>query len=178
MSHSNGAAMKLDASNGGKFFLVFDESSEWTMRDCETLGFNTYEAVFETGWAVKYDSVEQAAQVLNLPNLQAAIDNNNAHHYSGEPDQFGRKNRPLIDTRNGIWVLPTDPTFYLTTAGLAIDTDCHVLTESREVIPGLYAAGDVCGSVEEKDGMHYSYGFTAALSFGYQMAETLGRELV
>ena len=53
-----------------------------------------------------------------------------------------------------------DPTFYLTTAGLAIDTDCHVLNEEKKAIPGLYAAGDVCGSIEEKDAKQYGMALT------------------
>ena len=68
-------------------------------------------------------------------------------------------------------------TFYLTTAGLAIDTDCHVLTEEKKSIPGLYAAGDVCGSIEEKDAKQYGMGFDAALCYGYIMAETLKKEI-
>lgn len=69
------------------------------------------------------------------------------------------------------------PTFYLTTAGLAIDTDCHVLTEDKKAIPGLYAAGDVCGSIEEKDAKQYGMGFDAALTYGYIMGETLKKEI-
>ena len=62
-------------------------------------------------------------------------------------------------------------------AGLAIDTDCHVLTEDKKAIPGLYAAGDVCGSIEEKDAKQYGMGFDAALTYGYIMGETLKKEI-
>ena len=65
----------------------------------------------------------------------------------------------------------------LTTAGLAIDTDCHVLNEEKKAIPGLYAAGDVCGSIEEKDAKQYGMGFDAALTYGYIMGETLKKEI-
>ena len=61
--------------------------------------------------------------------------------------------------------------------GLAIDTDCHVLTEDKKAIPGLYAAGDVCGSIEEKDAKQYGMGFDAALTYGYVMGETLKKEI-
>ena len=65
----------------------------------------------------------------------------------------------------------------LNTAGLAIDTDCHVLNEEKKAIPGLYAAGDVCGSIEEKDAKQYGMGFDAALTYGYIMGETLKKEI-
>lgn len=60
-----------------------------------------------------------------------------------------------IETRDGIWAVRADPTFYLTTAGLCIDPQGCLLNENREPISGLYAAGDVCGSIEEKDGKKY-----------------------
>ena len=69
------------------------------------------------------------------------------------------------------------PTFYLTTGGLAIDTEGHVLSDSGEAVSGLYAAGDVCGSIEEKDGRPYAMGFDAAMNYGYLMAETVKGEI-
>ena len=42
---------------------------------------------------------------------------------------------------------------------------------------GKIAAGDVCGSVEEKDLKQYGMGFDAALSYGYIMAETVKAEI-
>ena len=98
---------------------------------------------------------------------------------SGEPDEFGRKNCPLIDDRYGIYAIPVMPTLYLTTAGICIDPQGRVLTDSYVMdgdnvhIPGLYAAGDVCGSVEQKDGKNYGMGFDMALGFGYTVAKTI-----
>ena len=163
--------------NGDTFYYVFDESSAVKLRDSEAYGFNGYVAMFEKGEAVHYDSVEKASEELNLPNLADAIEANNAAALAGEPDEFGRRNCPYIETRDGLWAIRVDPTFYLTTAGLAIDTDCHVLTEDKKAIPGLYAAGDVCGSIEEKDAKQYGMGFDAALTYGYIMGETLKKEI-
>ena len=52
-----------------------------------------------------------------------------------------------------------------------------LLTEDKKAIPGLYAAGDVCGSIEEKDAKQYGMGFDAALTYGYIMGETLKKEI-
>ena len=52
-----------------------------------------------------------------------------------------------------------------------------MLTAEKKAIPGLYAAGDVCGSIEEKDAKQYGMGFDAALCYGYIMAETLKKEI-
>ena len=52
-----------------------------------------------------------------------------------------------------------------------------VLSDSGEAVAGLYAAGDVCGSIEEKDGRPYAMGFDAAMNYGYLMAETVKGEI-
>ena len=176
-NHYTMAKAKLNPENGDTFYYVFDEASAVKLRDSEAYGFNGYTAMFEKGEAVHYDTVAAAAEACNLPNLQASIDANNTAALSGEADAWGRKNCPYIETRTGIWMIQVDPTFYLTTAGLAIDVACHELNADKQPIAGLYAAGDVCGSIEEKDAKQYGMGFDAALCYGYIMGETLKKEL-
>ena len=176
-NHYTMAKAKLNKDNGDTFYYIFDEASAVMLRDSESYGFNGYIAMFEKEEAVHYASVEEASQALNLPNLAASIEANNTAALSGEADEFGRKNCPYIETRTGLWAIQVDPTFYLTTAGLAIATECHVLNADKAAIAGLYAAGDVCGSIEEKDGKQYGMGFDAALVYGYIMGETLKKEI-
>ena len=175
-NHYTMAKAKLDPKNGDTFYYVFDEASAAKLRDCESYGFNGYTAMFEKGEAVHYDSVEAATEALKLPDLAASIEANNKAALAGEPDEFGRRGCPYIETRTGLWAIRVDPTFYLTTAGLAIDINCHVLTAEKKIIPGLFAAGDVCGSIEEKDAKQYGMGFDAALVYGYIMADTIKKE--
>lgn len=166
-----------DEKNGGKFYWITDESGAVTTMNNLTYAFDTYKALFERGDMVHYDTVEEAVEATGMTNLAATIEANNAHALAGEEDEFKRKNLPYIDTHDGIWVCGVEPTFYLTTGGLAIDTAARVLDENEQPIPGLYAAGDVCGSIEEKDGKQYGMGFDAAMNFGYIMAETVASEL-
>jgi fumarate reductase flavoprotein subunit len=65
----------------------------------------------------------------------------------------------------------------LTTGGLRIDPSSHVLTQEGKIIPGLYAAGDVTGSVEQKDGVTYGYGFDSAMAFGAIAADTIAEQV-
>ena len=126
-NHYAMAKAKRDPANGDVFYYVFDEASAIQLYDSEAYGFDTYTAMFEKGEAVHYDSVEAASKACNLPNLQASIDDNNAAakaFIAGDAkaaDKWGRTRCPYIDTRKGIWMIQVDPTFYLTTAGLAID---------------------------------------------------------
>lgn len=163
VSHVNCSDSKLNPDNGDRFFCVFDTTTAEAMRKSKPLGFDTYNAMFECGDAVHYDSVEALVQDLDLPNLPASIEAYNQMGY--------------LETRDGIWALEVTPTFYITTSGLKCDSDCHILKADGGAIPGLYGAGDVIGSVEKHDGLRYSYGFDSAISFGYHMAEVLETEL-
>lgn len=175
--YSMGRAKVDEAANGDTFYYIFDDAAANSTSDFERYGFDGYKAIFAKGEAVHYDSVEECVQSLGLANLAAAIEANNAASLSGEPDAFGRKNCPFIETREGVWAIRVDPTFYLTPAGLAIDTETHVLREDGSVIENLYAAGDVAGSIEEKDGKPYGCGFIAATTYGWIAADTIDREL-
>lgn len=180
-NHGMLAANKRDPKNGDTFYYIFDEASRWRTKRCYTDGLPyrvSYEPIFETGECVHYDSLEQAAEELKLPNLVQTIETNNAHALAGEADEFGRDNLPYIDTSTGVYMMRVDPTYYLTTGGLCADTDCHILTENGEIIEGLYGAGDVIGSIEEKDGMGYGMGFDAAMIYGYIAAETIAEEVL
>lgn len=166
-----------DAANGGAFFYITDESGRITTNKNELYAMDTYKCLERRGDMVHFASVEEAATALDLPQLEATIEAHNAHALAGEEDEFGRKNLPYLDTYNGIWIVSCIPTFYLTTGGLAIDTAGHVLTEDGKPVAGLYAAGDVCGSIEEKDGRPYAMGFDAAMNYGYLMAEAVIADL-
>lgn len=179
MSDNHGTMSRglLNPENGGRFFHVTDESGAIGLMKAPLYDFETYRALFNRGDAVHYASVEEAAEALDLPDLAATIETHNQLALAGEADEFGRKNLPFLDTRDGVWMVSCMPTPYLTTGGLMIDTTCHVLREDGSAIPGLYAAGDVCGSIEEKDGKPYGMGFDAAMNFGYIMGETVDAAL-
>ena len=167
----------LDEANGGAFYYITDEAGRITTNKNELYAMDTYKCLEHRGDMVHYDSVEAAAEELGLPELAATLETHNAHALAGEEDEFGRSKLPYLDTHDGIWVVSCIPTFYLTTGGLVIDTAGHVQNDAGEAIPGLYAAGDVCGSIEEKDGRPYAMGFDAALNYGYLMAETVKTEI-
>lgn len=167
-SHVGLGKAKLDPVNKGRFFYIFDEEGVEALRKSMTYGFS-YASVFDRGEAVRYGSVEEAAQKLALPGLTAAMADNNKNALDKKP-RFS-----YLETRGGIWLIRIDPSFYLTTGGLAIDTEARVLDRAAKPIPGLFAAGDVAGSVEEKDGLSYGYGFDSAATYGYIAAATISK---
>lgn len=58
-----------------------------------------------------------------------------------------------------------------------IDPACHVQREDGSPIKGLYAAGDVTGSVENRDGAMYRIGLTQAIGYGLIAGRTMSAEI-
>lgn len=177
LNHQVMSQAKADPKNGDTFYYIFDEAAAAQAYKSDVYGFDTYKGIFEKGEAVHYASIEECSKALNLPNLSKTIKTNNDLSLQGAPNQWGRKNLPHVDDNDGVWALRVDPNVYLTTGGLKIDLDSHVLTQEGKIIPGLFAAGDVCGSIEQKDGVTYGYGFAAAMSFGAVAAETIAKDM-
>ena len=170
-NHATMAAAKADPANGNTFYYVFDDAGAATIKDYEDRKF-TYKAIFEKGEAVHYDTVEEAAKALNLPDLAQTIATNNELAMNGGTSEWGQGNLPYLDTKDGIWLVRVEPVVYLTTAGLRVDLDGHVLTEKDAVIPNLWAAGDVIGSYEQRE-TRYGNGFDAAVVFGATVGDRI-----
>ena len=177
-NHDNMAAAKANPANGDTFYYIFDNAAAAQTKNFSTYLFDTYSGIFEKGEAVHFDTVEEASRTLNLPNLAKSIKKNNELALKGEANEWGRTNLSYIaaDTE-GIWAIRVDPNYYLPTGGLKIDYDTHVISTDGKTIPGLYAAGDVAGSIEAKQGLKYSDGFTAALSYASVAAKTISADL-
>ena len=68
---------------------------------------------------------------------------------AGEEDEMGRPIgiAMLPMTEAPYYAITQWPSVHYTMGGLLIDTDAHVIDKSGKAIPGLYAAGEVCGGV-------------------------------
>ncbi|MDR1421635.1 MAG: FAD-dependent oxidoreductase [Coriobacteriales bacterium] len=131
---------------------------------------------------VKYYSAEtldELAQQMQVPaeTLATTIQRYNQLVDTGVDEDFGRSMR-------GVGKLETPPfravrmrpRHYTTYGGVGIDTSCRVLKEDGSIIPGLYAAGTVCGTLVEQEGLYYQGGNGQALTFGYLAGKTAATE--
>lgn len=165
-SHVGMGKARLDPRNEDRFYYIFDDEGAESMRKSMSMGFS-YASVFDRGEAVHYPSIAAAAQSLGLPRLETTLQDNNAGALAKKP------RLSYLETARGVWAIRLTASFYLTTGGLAIDTKARVVDAHGTPIPGLFAAGDVAGSIEEKDGLQYGYGFDSAITFAYIAADTI-----
>lgn len=113
----------------------------------------------DAGRAYKADTLEDLAAQIGVPaeNLVAAVTEYNRHctggDLEGEKDEFGR----ILFTdaegiNNGInnapyYAAKRIPTVHHTMGGVKINTETQVINTQGEVIPGLFAAGEVTGGI-------------------------------
>lgn len=110
-------------------------------------GYPAREAEAE-GYLLIADTLEEMAEKIgcDYATLQATVDAFNEAVTKGE-DEFGRK---LYSTQltKGPWIAcPRVACVHHTMGGIAINTETQVLNTEGEIIPGLYAAGEVTGGL-------------------------------
>lgn len=132
--------------NGSLFYLIADEKIKET-------AYNTSQEKIDQqvkeGRLFRADTIEELAQQINIDpqTLKETIDQYNQCVEKGEDPMFGKNVFDLPVKVAPFYATPRKPAVHHTMGGLKIDTQTHVINTSGQVIPGLYAAGEVAGGI-------------------------------
>lgn len=124
----------------GIFYIICDNK---IAKDADVAGMEA------KGNVVVADTLEELAEKLGIPadTFVETIERYNSFVDAQKDDDFGK---PLfgekIDEAPFV-ATPRSPSLHHTMGGVKIDTDTHVISTEGEIIPGLYAAGEVCGGI-------------------------------
>ena len=113
------------------------------------------------GRVLKADTLEELAQQINATaiksmypavsaeNLKATVEKHNGYIDSGIDPDFGKvMAATMVKMEEGpYYAIPQYPSVHHTMGGLVINTSTQVVDIYGNVIPGLYAAGEVTGGV-------------------------------
>ncbi|MEK4044434.1 flavocytochrome c [Paenibacillus sp. FSL H8-0048] len=133
-------------NNGGLFYLIADDKIKET-------AYNTNQAKIdkqvERGTLFRADTLEELAQQIHIDptTLVDTIAMYNSYVDQGHDPEFGKNAFDLKVAVAPFYATPRKPAVHHTMGGLKIDTQTHVLRESGQIIPGLYAAGEVAGGI-------------------------------
>lgn len=119
----------------------------------DLLSGRTMKDMLAQGRVQKAETLEEAAKMMGVDynHLKAAVDEyNQVAAHKIQKDRFGFQanhtdDRPMTE---GPWYFARKvPTIHHTMGGIKINTDAEVIDKSGNVIPGLYAAGEVTGGI-------------------------------
>lgn len=133
------------------------ETMMWTIVDAHsypsgdvTNNFNeSIDQLVEEGRAFKADTLEDLAKQIdvNVDNFVAAVEEFNQAVDGNIDDPFGRTLfEHKLDTAP-FYAAARTPTVHHTMGGLEINEAAQVLNSNGDVIPGLFAAGEVTGGI-------------------------------
>ncbi len=141
-----------------KMYIVMDSDTYPEGNELNNFGESIADLV-AAGRALKADTLKELAELMNVPaeNLVKTIENYNRYckggDLEGQTDEFGRTLFTDTDkVNNGIndgpfYAALRVPTVHHTMGGVQIDENAHVIDTNGNVIPGLFAAGEVTGGI-------------------------------
>lgn len=107
------------------------------------------ESLIADGHTVMADTVEELAEKINVDAavLQQTIDTYNEGMKNGT-DAFGKAaSADAVIQQAPFYASLRTPTVHHTMGGIEIDSETHVLDGDGNIIPGLFAAGEVTGGI-------------------------------
>ena len=139
-TRDNVSAAEL-AQEGGYAYTILDQK----MMDASS----TYNGYFTKGYAVQADTYEELAEKLGIDpaTFTATMEAWNKAVADQKDDEFGRLSFAAALDTAPYYAIKVSPGIHHTMGGVKINTNAEVLTEAGDVIPGLYAAGEVTGGV-------------------------------
>ena len=107
------------------------------------------ETLESTGCIYLADTLEELAEKMGVPAdaLVETVNTYNEYTLAKHDPDFGKElfGNPIDEAP--FCATPRSPSLHHTMGGLKINTNTEVLNTEGNVIPGLYAAGEVCGGI-------------------------------
>lgn len=131
------------------FMWVILDSHSYPTGDVRNHFNESIDELVAEGRAYKADTIEELAEKIgvNPENLVNAVNKFNSHVETGETDEFGRTLYQYKIDKAPFYAGARVPTVHHTMGGIQINTNTEVLDVNGNVIPGLYAAGEVTGGI-------------------------------
>lgn len=172
---------RIEAESRGKIDIMTKAADE-KGAICYYVSDAAYDPAFFTdscSLVYQADTLEDLAAQMRVDpaGFTAEVARYNGFVESGVDEDFAKEMGGVTKIEKApFWAVRVLPNPYVTMGGVATDPDSHVLTSDGAAIAGLYAAGLVCGSYWEREGLTYTGGFNQALAFGLQAGWNAAQE--
>lgn len=135
------------AQTDGMFYTIEDQPMAGTVQNHATQ--EDIDLMVEKGLIYKADTLEELAEYIGCDpqTLVDTIDAYNACVDNGSDPEFGKNVFEMKVETAPFYACPMRPAVHHTMGGVQIDIGGHVLDADGNIIPGLYAAGEVTGGI-------------------------------
>ncbi|EDQ02673.1 flavocytochrome c [Shewanella benthica] len=135
------AAAAILEQTGKTAFLIFDDSVRKSLKKIEKY--------IGLGIVSTADSLVKLGKLENIDGkaLTETVARYNSLVTSGKDTDFGRPNLPRALNEGNYYAVEVTPGVHHTMGGVKIDTKAEILDAKKQVIPGLYGAGEVTGGL-------------------------------
>lgn len=158
-------------------FILFDQGM--VEANGGIIPIRKWDERLDNGYSVKKaDSLEELAASFDLPvqAVMATVDQVNADAGAGAVDAFGKETVHALDTPP-YYGVRSYGVIFMTQGGIKTNDKLEVLSEDGEVIPGLYAAGEVMGTTQwGGHGLSGGTGNAPPLVFGREAGRNAARK--
>ena len=124
-----------------------------TFKDGKNLWGDDVEKLVADKKIFRADTIEDLAKQIGIDPavLKQTNDAFNKAVEAGKDNEFGRSLFGQKMDKAPFYASPRMPTVHHTMGGIEINLDTQVLDKNGNVIPGLYAAGEVTGGIHGKN---------------------------
>lgn len=97
----------------------------------------------------KADTIEELAEHFNIDvnAFKATIEKYNEYAKNGKDEDFNRRGSFLPIEKGPFYIQKVAPAVHHTMGGIVVNKDAKVLDKDGNIIPGLFAAGEVTGGI-------------------------------
>lgn len=136
------------AQTGGVSYMFWDEAS---MVDSKVgvKHASEYNGLIARKQLVKADTLEEAADFFGIDKaeLKKTVENYNQYAKDGKDLEFNKRGTLVPFEEGPYYIMVSKPAIHHTMGGIKINTSAQVVDGSGEIIPGLFAAGEVVGDI-------------------------------
>ncbi|MBR2572466.1 MAG: FAD-dependent oxidoreductase [Clostridia bacterium] len=132
------------AQTDGMFYSIDDIDTAHIRYTDEQL-----EGWINQGYIWGADTLEELAEQIDIDPevLVASVNTYNSYVEAGKDPDFGKEVMDATIKTGPFYATPHKPNIHHTMGGVHINTNAEVIDTDGNVIPGLYAAGEVCGGI-------------------------------
>ncbi|HSL86912.1 MAG TPA: flavocytochrome c, partial [Bacteroidales bacterium] len=129
------------AQTGASSFLVFDQGIRESL--------SAIEGYYNKGFLIEGETLEELAEKLEMDPeaFVKTMETYNASVENGTDEAFGREDMPRSLSTGPFYAVEVAPAVHHTMGGVVITVNGEVVGASGEVIPGMFAAGEVTGGI-------------------------------